>query len=444
MADPLSTGASVVAFVGLALSSAKAIHDILSTVKDGPQTVKRLADEVKELEHILVRLQQLQTNTINSNDLAELARLSSQCSTSLSGFSTKLQRLGCSDADRRMGRMWKRLKTAITEKDLDHMRDSIRYYTSVLHFRVTLLMVTQVSSSTTQSATQSAEILDILGQLRTEVRGQCMSASTAPTASASRVEEIMADTTAENDPATDKLEESIERLIALVKEKKCTVESDDAEQLIADLQTLLDSAQAKEPSVSTGSATDDQGTSTVTGEQNVLRELKLASSLIFSAPLISVNAAAMMETPKHMPCGFILQQQRKRKVIDIGSGSLFVETNKRRRVYQDRESSSDVGGGSGRDFIAKILFKPNNAQSLLSIYVRHGQILGGSFLGIPRVLLSNVIPRDSMVFTIAMTGQVQEMMAIVAEGKASLQDRDQRGWSLLVVSDDSAVTLTPG
>lgn len=444
MADPLSTGASVVAFVGLALSSAKAIHDILSAVKDGPQTVKRLADEVKQLGDILVRLPQLQINTINITDLADLASVSSQCNTDLSGFSAKLQRLSCSDGDRRVGRIWKRLKVAITEKDLDQMRDSVRYYIGILNIRVTLLMVTQVSSSTTQSATQSAEMIDILRQLQAGVRDQGMSMSAAPTTPANRVEEITADTTAETDPAAAKLEESIDRLIALVKEKQCTVESDDAEQLIADLQTLLDSAQAKEPFLSAESPTDDQGISTVAREQNVLRELKLASSLIFSAPLISVNATEMVETPKHMPCGFTLQQQRKRKVIDIGSGSLTVETNKRRRVCQGRNASTDVDGGSGRDFVAKILFRPNNAQSLLSIYVCQGQILGGSFLGIPRLLLSNIIPKNSMVFTIAETGQVQELMALVAEGKASLQDRDQDGWSLLHVSDYCAVPLSPG
>ncbi|OIW24632.1 ankyrin [Coniochaeta ligniaria NRRL 30616] len=425
MADPLSAGASVIAFVGLALSSVKAIHDILSAVKDGPQTVKRLADEVKQLGDILVRLPQLQINTINSADLAELTSLSSQCNLDLSSFSAKLRRLSHSEGDRRVGGIWKRLKTAITEKDLDHMRDSIRHYTSVLNFRVALLTVAQ-------SATQSAEMLDILRQLRTEVRGQYMSTVPDPTASmhtVEEVEEVVSDATQESDPHETKLQESIDRLIALVQEKECTVESEDAEQLIADLQTLLDSAQANEQSpIPAQSAAEVQGVSTVDREHNVYKELKLASSLIFSATSISVNSTGARDTMNHMPDGAILQQQRKRKTIDIGSGSLVVETNRRRHINEGREAST---GGGGRDFIAKILFQPNSGQSLLSISVRQGQILSGSVLSIPRVLLSNIIPTGSMVFTIAAKGQVEELMSLIADGKASLQDRDPSGVSLL-------------
>ncbi|KAH8903591.1 ankyrin [Coniochaeta sp. PMI_546] len=436
MAEAIGVGASVVTFLGLALSSAKAIYEVLSAVNDGPRIVQRLAGEVKQHKTILLRLSELQINTINSADLQELESFSKRCEADLTSFNKKLRQISFSENDRRIGKLWKRLKIAVTEKDLDRMRDIVQHNTTFLNAQLGILTAAQMSAFATQmsvSAPQLAEMLDILRQLRPEGGAPCISTPPAQTASTDAVEEAMPDATPEPDPLETKFQESIDRLIALVKEKECTVESDDAEQLISDLQTLLESAQAKEVSpVPAETATGVSEITMVERESNVLKELKLASSLIFCAPSIAINSTgAVVDVVKHMPQGAILQQQRKRKVIDIGGGSLTVETNKRRRVYGGRDVTTDDEGGSGRDFTAKLLFKDKNARTLLSIAVRQGQILSGSFLSIPRVLLSNIIPYGSLVFHIARYGQVEELMSLVAEGKASLHDRDTYGWSVL-------------
>jgi hypothetical protein len=427
MADPVSAGASVIAFVGLALSSAKVIHDVLSAVRDGPRNVQHLADEVKQLQDILERITQLQVDRIGSTDLAELASLSTRCKTDLAEFASKLGRLHLTQDDRRFGRVWRRLKTAFTEKDLERMRDAIRDYTAALNIRLTLLTTTQLSLSTTQSS----QVLDLLRQLQAEVRGSLNSkdaemcpSDVSPQAARSSIAQA-------SDEVDANLEQAVDRLIQQVKDKECTVDSDDGEQLILDLQTLLDSAREKELSPTTAHL--ERATSTET-PTNILKELKLASSLMLSAPSISINRTGSASTVRPTPGGFILQQDRKRKVIDMGCGTLTMTTNKRQRIYNRQDDSSNAEDRGAKDFIAQILFRSAKSNSLISISVSQRQLLHGSFSSIPKVLHGNIIPTDSYVFNLAANGRVEDLMALLTGRGATLHDRNPRGWTLLHAS----------
>ncbi|KAK3374565.1 hypothetical protein B0H63DRAFT_452424 [Podospora didyma] len=325
MADPLSTGASAVAFIGLALSSAKAIFDVLSATKDAPRNVEQLTDEVKQLQSILQRFSQLHLDSelTNSDDLADLATLSSGCSKDLVNFNAKLQRLGLSPDDRRIGKFWKRIKTAVTEKDMDRIRDTIRHHTSVLN-------------------------------------------------GATHLEKPPA-------PSVDSgLEESVGRLINLIDEKDCTVESDSAEQLILDLQTLLDYAQDSKGQLKPceGSCTADEQ-ARAEEESDVSKELRLASRLILSAPSIIINSGGPVRVLGPMPHGVLLQQQRKQKTIGTRIGSLTVTTKNRRRKYKAGHAPSDDNRGSEWDFVAKILFRHTSSKSIISISVLQEQLPKG-------------------------------------------------------------------
>jgi hypothetical protein len=288
MADPLSTGASVVTFLALAWSSAKSIHDFLTAVKDGPENTKHLADTVKQLQGILERLQQLQTVPMDSADLAELTSLSTRCAQDLGNFNDKLRRLDIPVGDRRIGRIWKRLKVAISQSDLDRMRSSIEGHISILSFRMTLLITTRVSLQ----ATQSTEMLEILRDIKTGLTNSL--ATTNPLAAATSLASANSQTvpvavSSEQviyNETQAKLEESICRLIELINEKDSTVECDDAEQLMSDLQTILDCAHQKDPTPT--SSEQEVG---VQESDNISKELRLVSSLMFSAPSISINSS---------------------------------------------------------------------------------------------------------------------------------------------------------
>lgn len=78
---------------------------------------------------------------------------------------------------------------------------------------------------------------------------------------------------------------------------------------------------------------------------------------------------------------------------------------------------------------------------MIAVSVNQGQVLFDSFISMaPRVSAINILPKDSLVFQLAAGGKVQDLMALVAEGKASLRDHDTEGWSLLHVSSRSRST----
>lgn len=297
--EPLSAGASVLSFLGLALRSAKAIHEVLSTVKDGPKNVQRLADEVAQLQSILERLSQIQTTPIDDTASTNLRSLVSKCVADITAFEAKLQRLGLSADDRRIGRLWRRLKAVVSEKDLERMRDVVRAYMLALNVSLSLLHTAKLSWSTAQSS----EILDLLKQLKSDVARLCKPSAWTDngTAALQNPDAITMEDLGDDEQLTQVIdvavEESIARLMRLIEKKECTIESDDAEQLIHDLRALLESAQKKESSaIQSQMPTDSHEYQDRMMASNVLKELELTYSLILSAPSIAVNSRGMTQS----------------------------------------------------------------------------------------------------------------------------------------------------
>lgn len=52
----MEAGASILAFVVLGIKSTKIIHETLSSIKDGPETVQQLARDALQLHWLLLRL----------------------------------------------------------------------------------------------------------------------------------------------------------------------------------------------------------------------------------------------------------------------------------------------------------------------------------------------------------------------------------------------------
>ncbi|KPM42617.1 hypothetical protein AK830_g3921 [Neonectria ditissima] len=431
--DPLSVGASVVTFLGLALASAKTIHDVLLAIKDGPKSVQRLSDDVAQLQGILDRLSQLAFGS--ETDMTELASLAKRCADDVGVFEARLRHLNLFSADGRSGRLWRRIKTSLSDKDLEQMRDIIKGHILLPNFRLNLVQTTQLSLSTSQSS----EILSLLQQLKGDVAALHQPKPSEPQSKETLMSsDMMVDedeALKQPQPVDTALEQSITRLIHSVAEKECTVDSEDAEQLIQDLETLLVSAQKTEP-------LPNLETSPPKGprrnrdemEENVWRELKLSTNLILSAPSIAINQRARLGFINTIPQGTIIKQDRKRKAIDLGNGVLTVSTVKRRRM-PSRGGHQHGRDKSKKDFVATLMFKPKNSRSMIAVSVNQGQVLCDSFTSMsPRISVINIVPKDSLIFDLAFEGEVEELMSFVAEGKGSLHDHDTDGQSLLHVS----------
>jgi hypothetical protein len=186
----------------------------------------------------------------------------------------------------------------VSENDLKNMRAIVHGHILAPNLELNMMQIARLSGS----MWQSSEILTLLKQLKSDVvdfTRSLVSTDNALTVSGSPGTRAMEN--AENHPTLVSLSDgvlqvSIARLTKLVKENECIIESDNAELLIHDLQTLLESAQGEDfdsaPQVSPG----QHGCQYNMTVSNVFKELKLAKGLVQSAPVIAVNRRGMIQS----------------------------------------------------------------------------------------------------------------------------------------------------
>lgn len=135
----------------------------------------------------------------------------------------------------------------------------------------------------------------------------------------------------------------------------------------------------------------------------------------------------------------MVHQDRNRKAIQIpGGGSLALQVN--RRTKRRRDGSDPP---SSADFAANVIVQLAARRSRLVISVNQAYCAAGSFLSTPRLAVHNVVPSNSSIFELAKEGKIQDILELVGSGRASLHDRDERGWSLLHVSPARYFHLSP-
>ena len=133
--EALGAGANILAFVVVGLECAKGIYSTLSAVKDGPQIVQRVANNVLQLHWILEQLQQSRA-AVQDTALYGQVRL---CVEGLSSLSKVLNNLQALPNERITGRFWKRLKIVLSEKNLDTLRVQIEQQAALLSLRLNIL-----------------------------------------------------------------------------------------------------------------------------------------------------------------------------------------------------------------------------------------------------------------------------------------------------------------
>lgn len=135
--DPVSAGSGVLTFITVALSSVQAIHKFVSSFSDGPQNLSRAADSLKYLQAILLQLSHSRAlqNAPEQSFLEQIKR----CKDDLAYFAEKLRGLEPSESERRVGKFWKRVKTAFGEKELRDLQDVVDHHSQALDSFLTIL-----------------------------------------------------------------------------------------------------------------------------------------------------------------------------------------------------------------------------------------------------------------------------------------------------------------
>ncbi len=285
--DPVSAGSSVLAFVFLALNSTKAIHGVLSAVKDGPQSLRHLVGDIAQLQGILERLSSLQSESISDVDAGVLESAARRCADDVAQVESKLQRLRIRPTDRHVGKLWKRLLTAVSEKDLTQMQGLVRGHFIMLSAQLSLSQTVRISASQSQLSEMHKSLKQIQEQVSVLGNNLRSAATTSPPLVATPTDMIVASNTPRVPVIDLELEQGISRIFQLIGEKESTVQSHEAQQMIEDLEALLQAAEREE------SKTENRSWSQGHQGQKVSGELKLIRRLIAAAPTFAVNGTGM-------------------------------------------------------------------------------------------------------------------------------------------------------
>ncbi|KAK7909080.1 hypothetical protein PG985_014958 [Apiospora marii] len=132
MAEALGLGANVVSFVVVAAQLAKKTYETFSAIKDGPEIVRRVASQINQVYWIL---EGLRNNKAALDDPALAGHLQ-VCFNEMSSAAVLVEKLQLSPAERRGGRLWKRLRTFLGEKDLERLNQQLIGVASSLNLRM--------------------------------------------------------------------------------------------------------------------------------------------------------------------------------------------------------------------------------------------------------------------------------------------------------------------
>ncbi|KAI8665653.1 hypothetical protein LRP88_03841 [Fusarium phalaenopsidis] len=458
--EAIGAGASTLAFVLLALKSAKVIHESLSAIKDAPRIVRELAQDIQLLQSVLGRLTHCPLSHAPSSTITSFQDMLQACTAELSSIQSRLQQFKKKPDSSRSSQVYKGILGYVKKEELEEARSRVRDKTTQANLYLGLLQAQAISDTTSKIDNQATATTGILEQILGEVARLHSRLDNSDAASTAQHDDTSEDASAsitqnlETMTLCSELEASISRLSSLVDHDGLTLDADDAEQIIDDLRKFILIARDKVSTKQTRKGKAASNPYVVEDDDGqVRRDLKLIEGLMLSAPIVAINQPgtinprslcfifvidenqAYVPVPNsahfraHLPTGAIIKQKRAREEIDVEYGFLTVSVNKRRRV--SRRSDSSENASIHRDVVANIMFRPSTSPWMFSISVSQGQLFDRSIQSIPRISVCPIIPNGSPVFRLVQEGKLREFRVLLDEGKASLRDHDEQGMPLL-------------
>ncbi|RSL86776.1 hypothetical protein CEP52_015711 [Fusarium oligoseptatum] len=461
--EAIGVGANVLAFVVLGIKSAKMAHETLSAIKDGPALVQSVAANFLQLHWILEQLLQCRA-AASDPALHGQAR---QCCEDLDKLAKIIERLQVPPSEKATGKFWKRLKAAISENDLNRLDAWAAQQASMLSLRLNVLSSNVLyatrdgneriqqqihsfgTSMQTQFESQTASFLDAaknmtsshadgrsaleaglssiqetikathsissedtksMFQLLQEIKG-CVAPDSAGDSESTKAKGDDEQTTGGAAPSLNhKMLESINSLCSLIDEKRDAIEvyaedDDQAESVIEDLQGLVKSLRGQKLPVS--------------DPESFEKDLRRFGRS-FGSNVLSINSR--VGTPRR-PVTQVLEQTQSFSEADVGAGKLSLRVQKRKRaVGTDDEDEDDMTERKRcyTDWMMTLAFLPGQAKDSVS--------------SISQLQVNRVLPAGSLVFELVEAGDLQGLKEMLQSGRASLQDHDEHGASLLFYS----------
>ncbi|KAI8207034.1 hypothetical protein KHU50_011574 [Colletotrichum sp. SAR 10_65] len=134
----VEAGATVVGLVGFGLTSLKTIYQFISNVKDGPEKVRDLANDLKTLQAAYERIEALDDlpGFASSPSLTDLIK---NCNESIEKLQKKIGKLQVRHNDKFHGIVWKRLKMAFNDDEIAQVLDVLSGYVNKFTLEISVI-----------------------------------------------------------------------------------------------------------------------------------------------------------------------------------------------------------------------------------------------------------------------------------------------------------------
>ncbi|KAK4034294.1 hypothetical protein C8A01DRAFT_18873 [Parachaetomium inaequale] len=428
MSDPVSAGASVLAFVLLSLKSAKVAHEILSSFKDAPDNVKRASADVQSLVLILERL--ANCHVLEGHGGEALRRSIDTCRRDIDSFSIKLKGLIPEASNSRRSKYRKRFLTMWDEKALSKMSADLASHTSKLNFHLAVLQRIQetIQMQTQQSHLKTHGLLEQILQhvVRLPLGNQ----------GPGRVVEVQDERAAEEahlakDKSCQELMNIITRLCCLVHDiqPQGRLMPREAQDIVGDLLQALELMKSEEfLQAGAMSSMIDQGVCSACCRHH-LADFRDTVTTVYSSlwltRQVTVNAGPYKQSHSTLSayettiCSLIVLSRRRSRTQRLPQ--LDPSDAQHRLRLEEEEVITSISLVSGL----------SPARHGIKISTRQARDYSGVSSAIPEILVHTVPPPGSPVFAIVQQGRLQEFQALLRAGEASLRDQDEYGASLL-------------
>ncbi len=139
MADPLSVAAGVIAVATLAYSSAKTLHQCISSIRDAPEIFVHLNDDVRQLCEVIRSLRQqvkksranASLTSVQKSHLQEIDPILKSCKSSCDTFYSTIDHLTRRSRDGQF-RLRDRFRLQFNEKDIKTLQIRLNSHKSTL------------------------------------------------------------------------------------------------------------------------------------------------------------------------------------------------------------------------------------------------------------------------------------------------------------------------
>ncbi|KAI0017674.1 hypothetical protein F4780DRAFT_574805 [Xylariomycetidae sp. FL0641] len=436
----MEAAASAITFAVVALQSIKVLHGVFSVVKDWPQDVARVASDARCLHFVLEQLAS-PVYSLSPTDQSVTESLQN-CTEDVSVYAERLKDFTISPADRRGGRLWKRVKAVLNERDLNQMRiilsghvDKLSLLLNLQHRDGLVRVRDQVSAlnRTSSHGFQSQKAgLDTLHDSVQSLSSVSSQQHTAMMGLLLQIQQQLPVATSvpwhSEPPASDEnlgLRQAVERLCALVDEKPSTKHSEDAESIVDDLSTVAGFARDKRLSTdiihSSGRVQQ--------WRDHDDRELRKIQALFQSLSRFTLQPGTHMKVRYPRPTRVLYSESIKHTEVEAVGGRLCLTTFDRKFQRPD-DATLEEQWADYTTVLSVLTTSACDKQMVKASLYQTGAAAFGTVL-YPTLSVYRVIPSSAEVFQVIWDGDLQSLRELFQDGRASPQDHHEHGWSLL-------------